>query len=280
VAPSQPARSTSRYTNRSTALPASSTTTAPATSAASINKSAPSFVRLSPSEIAQRRKDNKCFKCDELFTSGHREHRKQLFIIEVVDEETEGLSPDDGELTISIHALTDIQPHASRTMAILVSVNDAHLITLLDLGSTHNFIDNTTTSRAGVTLARLSGMCIAVANGDKLVSSGCCHHMAMMVHGEQFHIDCYGLSPHGDDGARRTVPHRLLRPTVRLLRHGLRCPMVRVAWADPLGLQARHSGVCSQRPPCPVDNSGVGLYSTSAPSLCWPPKAISWRNCS
>jgi hypothetical protein len=150
-------------------------------------------VRLSPSEIAQRRKDNKCFKCEELFTSGHREHRKQLFIIEVVDEETEGLSPDDGELTISIHALTGIQPHASRTMAILVSVNDAHLITLLDLGSTHNFIDNTTTSRAGVTLARLSGMRIAVANGDKLVSSGCCHHMAMMVHGEQFHIDCYGL---------------------------------------------------------------------------------------
>jgi hypothetical protein len=260
VAPSQPARSTSRYTNRSTALPASSTTTAPATSAASINKSAPSFVRLSPSEIAQRRKDNKCFKCEELFTSGHREHRKQLFIIEVVDEETEGLSPDDGELTISIHALTGIQPHASRTMAILVSVNDAHLITLLDLGSTHNFIDNTTTSRAGVTLARLSGMRIAVANGDKLVSSGCCHHMAMMVHGEQFHIDCYGLPLGSFD------------------------MVLGVQWLESLGPILwdfrRDTGVCSQRPPCPVDNSGVGLYSTSAPSLCWPPKARSWRNCS
>jgi hypothetical protein len=26
-----------------------------------------------------------------------------------------------------------------------------------------------------------------------------------------------------------------------------------------------HSGFCSQRPPCPVDNSDVGLYSTTTP---------------
>jgi hypothetical protein len=153
--------------NRSVALPTvSSTAAAPATSAASVNKPATSSVRLSLSEIAQRRKDGKCFKCDEIFTPDHYEHCKQLFIIEVVDEEeTDGLSPGDGEPTIYIHALTGIQPPA-RTMAILFSINSAQLITLLDSGLTHNFIDNTAASKVGVTLAGLSGLRIAVANGD------------------------------------------------------------------------------------------------------------------
>jgi hypothetical protein len=88
----------------------------------SINKPASSFISLSPSEIAQRRKDDKCFKCNELFTPGHRQQCKQ-FIIEVMDdEEDDGLSPLRG-VTISIHALTGIQPHAGRTMRILIAVN-------------------------------------------------------------------------------------------------------------------------------------------------------------
>jgi hypothetical protein len=187
VAPSPPIWSTSRYTNRSVTPPTSLTATAPVVLVASVNKPAPSSVRLSPSEIVQHHKDGKCVKCDELFMPGHCEQCKQLFIIELVDEEeAEGLSPSDGEPTISIHALTGIQPHTRHTMAILISINGAHLIALLDSSSTHNFINNTAASRAGVTLAGLSGLCITVANGDKLVSSGCCHDMAMTVHGEQF----------------------------------------------------------------------------------------------
>jgi hypothetical protein len=117
-----------------------------------------------------------------------------LFIIEVVDEEvSEGLSQSDGELTISIHVLTGIQPRTSYTMAILISINGAHLIALLDSGSNHNFIDNTAASRAGVTLVGLSGLHVVVANSDRLVSSGCYRDKAMTVHGELFHIDCYGL---------------------------------------------------------------------------------------
>jgi hypothetical protein len=38
------------------------------------------------------------------------------------DEEDDGLSPLRG-VTISIHALTGIQPHAGRTMRILIAVN-------------------------------------------------------------------------------------------------------------------------------------------------------------
>jgi hypothetical protein len=65
----QQTRSASRYTPRLAALPAATTTGAtPAPSTGSVNKPATTSIRLSPFEIAWRRKDDKCFKCDEFFT--------------------------------------------------------------------------------------------------------------------------------------------------------------------------------------------------------------------
>jgi hypothetical protein len=124
----------------------------------------------------------------------HRKHCKQVFIIEVVDEdEVDGLSPTTDEPTISLHMLTGIQPRASRTMTLLVDINGTQLVALLDFGSTHNFIDNATASRACVILAERHCLCVAVANGDKLPTFGCFRNMAIAVHSENFRIDRYGL---------------------------------------------------------------------------------------
>jgi hypothetical protein len=73
------------------------------------NKQQATTLRLSSAEIAQRRKENKCFHCDEAFAPGHKQHCKQLFVIEVVAnaiEEDEPLEPD--EPTMSLHALTGV----------------------------------------------------------------------------------------------------------------------------------------------------------------------------
>jgi hypothetical protein len=43
-------------------------------------------IRLTPAEITQCHKDGKCFHCDELFTNDHKLLCKQLFSIEVVDD--------------------------------------------------------------------------------------------------------------------------------------------------------------------------------------------------
>jgi hypothetical protein len=123
----QQTRSASCYTPRLAALPAATTTGAtPAPSMGSVNKPATTSIRLSPSEIAWRRKDDKCFKCDEFFTPDHCKHCKQLFTIVVMDEEeADDLSPTTEEPTISLHALTGIQPRASRKMTLVVTVNNA-----------------------------------------------------------------------------------------------------------------------------------------------------------
>jgi hypothetical protein len=147
-----------------------SVTSSPAPAAlatASVNKPAWIAIRLTPTEIAQRRKDGKCFRCDELFTNGHKEVCKQLFSIEVVDEDTDDSSHTATELTISIHALTGIQPHILRTMKIVIDINDARLLALVDIGSTHNFVDVEAAVRTGILLAEQTSLQVAVANGDR-----------------------------------------------------------------------------------------------------------------
>jgi hypothetical protein len=69
-------------------------------------------LRFTPSEIVQRRKENKCFHCEELFTPGHKQHYKQLFVMEVIQEDDDSEEQElySDEPTISIAALTGIQP--------------------------------------------------------------------------------------------------------------------------------------------------------------------------
>jgi hypothetical protein len=54
------------------------------------SSSSTTVLRFTPAEIAQRRKENKCFHCEELFTPGHKQHCKQLFIMEVIQEDDDG----------------------------------------------------------------------------------------------------------------------------------------------------------------------------------------------
>jgi predicted aspartyl protease len=79
-------------------------------------------------------------------------------------------------------------------MQIYVFINDTKLQALLDSGSTHNFVDSEAASRAGIVFAALGPLCVAVANGDRVTSSGCCRNLKISIAGEDFIIDCYGLA--------------------------------------------------------------------------------------
>jgi hypothetical protein len=57
--------------------------------------------------------------------------------------------------------------------------------TLLDLGSTHNFVDLDAAERVGLNLMSQTGINVAVAHGDRVHSSGCCRNM-MTIGSELF----------------------------------------------------------------------------------------------
>jgi hypothetical protein len=99
-------------------------------------------MKLTPAEIAQHRKENRCFHCNDFYTNSHRDVCKRLLPIEVVHDTDEEEAPGDpAEPTISLHALTGIQPRSGHTMQLRVSINDIVLLALLDSGSTHNFVN-------------------------------------------------------------------------------------------------------------------------------------------
>jgi hypothetical protein len=134
-----------------TGTPTATSAPSPTSSMASVNGKSMEIQRLSPVEIAERRKTVQCFHCDDAFTTGHKKVCEQLFIIEAIYDEPEALAfHADTDPTISIHALTGIQPHSSKTMQLPVLVHGLCLTALLDSGSTHNFIDVKVAAHAGV----------------------------------------------------------------------------------------------------------------------------------
>jgi hypothetical protein len=157
---------------------------APAPSKSTTNR------RLSSAEIADRRIKGLCFRCDEKFVPGHREECKCLFIIEVLIDDDTPPPPADGDPMISIHALTGIQPRTSKTMQVQVFVGT----TLLNSGSTHNFIDVAAAEGTGIMFQGGAGLRVAVANDDRLSSPGCCSDLAIDIGGEPFSITCYKVA--------------------------------------------------------------------------------------
>jgi hypothetical protein len=157
--PTPPPKTTSRFFTKSTPTPDPSLSalrpaaSTPANSVASVNgKSAPSALRLTLAEIAQRRKEGRCFHCPELFTQGHKDVCPHLYVLEVVAEEEEAEQQAADDPTISLHALIGIQPRSGRMMQLPVVINKVILIALLDSGSTHNFVDTEVAARVGMTL--------------------------------------------------------------------------------------------------------------------------------
>jgi hypothetical protein len=82
-------------------------------------------------------------------------------------------------------------------MKVFVTISDAIAITLLDSGSTHNFIDVDMVRRADVPIRPSGGLSVAVANVDHIVSPGKAIAQYVLIGGEAFNIDLYAL-PLGD----------------------------------------------------------------------------------
>jgi hypothetical protein len=142
-----------------------------------------------PAKIADRRAKDLCFRCDGKFVPRHKEECKRLFIIEVIGDEEEDEDP-----TISVHALTGIQPCTSTTMQVMVHIGAILLRALLDFGSTHNFIDTLVATCAGIVFQGGTCLRVAVASGDRVTSMGRCANLTIDIVGEPFVLTCYGLA--------------------------------------------------------------------------------------
>jgi hypothetical protein len=152
------------------------------------------FKKLSPAEMAERRRQRLCYNCDEQYAHGHRCPR--LFYLEVMDygeDDTEipTTDPLDATPIISLHALTDI--HTTNTMQIQIIINEQLLLALLDTSSTHNFVDRTIAANIKLAMGPSVGLHVRVANGEKLACQGLASDTDITIDSERFAIDFYAL---------------------------------------------------------------------------------------
>lgn len=156
------------------------------------------FRRLTTDEMAERRLKGLCFNCPENFSRDHASKcsMKGIYLLELTDEDGSTDSSEE-EVEISLHALTGIR--MSNTMQLPVAVNGEQMHALVDSGSTHTFIAAKTARRLGLTPANGNTIRVAVANGDKVASSGIFHGLHLRIDQEDFFLDCYVIPLAGFD---------------------------------------------------------------------------------
>ena len=73
------------------------------------------------------------------------------------------------------------------------------MIAMIDSGSTHSFISDASVHRIGLKPVPRPGLSVAVANGDRVPTSGVCQEAHMDIAGEPFSVDLYTIPLVGYD---------------------------------------------------------------------------------
>ncbi|GKB50488.1 reverse transcriptase [Tanacetum coccineum] len=162
------------------------------------------FKRLSKKEMEEKRARQLCFYCDQKYAPGHK-CSGQLFSLEVVGEGMVMEEDDDLQLNeegvmstyttslidepplISLNALTG--KNSYRTMRVRAYVGKNVVHTLVDCGSTHNFLDLNTTKKLGCKLRRICPLEVFVANGHVMSSLYECKDFSWEFQGVTYTFD-------------------------------------------------------------------------------------------
>lgn len=93
---------------------------------------------------------------------------------------------------ILLHAITRT-PHSS-TIRLLGWIGGIFIAILVDLGSTHNFINTTRLPKLKLVTCKYAQLTLRVANGKSLKSMGLCQNLALKIQGNSFFTSLYSLN--------------------------------------------------------------------------------------
>ncbi|KAK3136157.1 hypothetical protein QOZ80_5BG0428960 [Eleusine coracana subsp. coracana] len=177
----------------STPTPAPAATSTPATTMTVAGRP---IRRLTAKEMEERRRKDQCFNCDEKYVCGHNKVCKRLFLLELMDYDTEFPDQDD-EPHISISAITGVS--IGETMQMATHMGSSVLNALLDSGSTHNFVSEAAAEATGLDYTPCSGLYVMVANGERVPCPSIVRGVAFSINNAPFRADFYILPLGGYD---------------------------------------------------------------------------------
>lgn len=168
----------------------------------------PNFTRktLTPAEFDDRRARGLCYFCDDKFTPGHKckGKRPQFYHLELEmdeeDVEEEGEEENTRELAqIFVHALAGITNF--QTLRVTGHHGKNKLQVLLDIGSTHNFLDTSLAYKVEYKMTKMGSMKVRAADGSSLACDTMVEGFQWKMQGLTFTSDMFLMLLGGYDMA-------------------------------------------------------------------------------
>jgi hypothetical protein len=166
--------------------------------------------RLSWDEMQRRRLQGLCFNCNECFTAEHRCQGAKLLMLEGHDEDDEAVCDNIHdkhhaaehleefmEPEITLHALTGWT--APKTMRVTTKIGSHAIFTLIDSGSTHNFISEQMANLLRLPVVSTKAFTIRVANGKNLKCQEKFNEVQVDLQDSIFSLTLYSLPITGLD---------------------------------------------------------------------------------
>jgi len=160
--------------------------------------------RLSWDEMQRRRLQGLCFNCNERFTAGYKCQGAKLLMLEGHDDDDEVVCDnildkqhaatnheEFIEPEIMLHALTGWV--ASKTMRVTARIGSNDIFTLMDSGSTHNFIIELMANLLRIPVVSTNSFTVRVANVENLKCQKKFNEVQEDLLGSIFSLTLYSL---------------------------------------------------------------------------------------
>eukprot|EP00253_Pinus_taeda_P035116 PITA_35116 len=169
--------------------------------------------KVSPVEMAERRKRGLCYYCDEKYSPGHKCKEPKFFQIDATDyssseedpqlEEPKAVEEDNqkdnvpDEPVISLHALAGIS--SPQTLKIRGFIKHRLVVVLIDSGSTHNFIHQKVAEAVHCFVQAVSNFQVQIADGGTMKCEGHCENVKLKMGDYQLKTHMFAIHMGGCD---------------------------------------------------------------------------------
>eukprot|EP00253_Pinus_taeda_P013335 PITA_13335 len=169
--------------------------------------------KVSPQEMAERRKRGLCYYCDEKYSPSHKCKEPKFFQIDATDnssieedpplEEQEAIEEDNqkeivsDDPVISLNALAGIS--SPQTLKIRGFLKHRPVIVLIDSGSTHNFIHQKIAEAAHCFVRAVSNFQVQIADGGTIKCEGRCENVKLQMGDYQLKTHMFSIHMGGCD---------------------------------------------------------------------------------
>jgi len=154
--------------------------------------------RITGQEAKERREKGLCFYCDERYVPGHRCSWPQMFMMVDVQQKEEGedldmeiVEPEEDIPEISFHAL--VGTNHPQTFRVIGKAGNTQVTILIDGGSTHNFINQSTATKLGLLVIHGKTIQVTVGNKETIECTGRCLGLALSIQGIIVRADFFVL---------------------------------------------------------------------------------------